>query len=108
MDQERRLTALPRAAEIRKAAQEYTGGYTGGYGEEIVEGRRSVQQYFNVIYKRLPLILALTAIVTASAAFYMFRQPAQFRATTAMIIEARKPKVTSKDAINKGCIMRRT
>jgi len=100
MDQERRLTALPRAAEIRKATQEYTGGYSNGYGEDVVEGRRSVQQYFNVIYKRLPLILALTAVVTTAAAFYMFRQPSQFRATTEMIIEPRKPKVTSKDAIN--------
>lgn len=79
---------------------EYTGGYTNAHGDEVVEGRRTIQQYFNVIYKRLPLILALTLLVTAAAAFYMFRQPSQFQATTELIIEPRKPKVTSKDSIN--------
>ena len=30
----------------------------------------------------------------------MFRQPTQYQATTQMIIEPRRPKVTSKDSIN--------
>ncbi len=100
MEQEQRLTPLPRSAEIRRATMEYTGGYMNAHGDEVVEGRRTIQQYFNVIYKRLPLILALTLLVTAAAAFYMFRQPSNFQATTELIIEPRKPKVTSKDSIN--------
>jgi capsular exopolysaccharide synthesis family protein len=101
MEQEQRLTALPRAAaELRHTTHEYPGSYGNSYGDEVVEGRRTVQQYFNVIYKRLPIILALTILVTAAAAFYMFRQPSIYQATTQMVIEPRKPKVTSKDSIN--------
>ena len=101
MEQEQRLTTLPRgAAELRHTAHDYPGSYGNSYGDEVVEGRRTVQQYFNVVYKRLPIILALTILVTAAAAFYMFRQPSIFQATTQMVIEPRKPKVTSKDSIN--------
>ncbi len=100
MEQEQRLTALPRSVEVRQAAHEYTGGYTNSYGDSVVEGKRSVQQYFNIIYKRLPLILALVILVTVAAAFYMYRQPSQYMATTEVLIEPRKPKVTSKDSIN--------
>lgn len=100
MEQEQRLTALPRGAELRQTTTEYHGPYGGSYADEVVEGRRTVQQYFNVIYKRLPLILALTILVTAAAAFYMYRQPSIFQATTEILIEPRKPKVTSKDSIN--------
>ncbi len=100
MEQEQRLTALPRSVEVRHTTHEYTGGYTNSYGDEVVEGRRSVQQYFNVIYKRLPMILALTILVTVAAAFYMYRQPSSYVATTEILIEPRKPKVTSKESIN--------
>lgn len=99
MEQEQRLTALPKAAELRLPTHDYPA-YSNFYDDDIVEGKRTVQQYFNVIYKRLPLILALTLLVTAAAAFYMFRQPSVYAATTEMIIEPRKPKITSKDSIN--------
>ncbi|MGH9821323.1 MAG: GumC family protein, partial [Pyrinomonadaceae bacterium] len=42
----------------------------------------------------------LTVLITAAAAFYMYRQPSLYEATTAMIIEPRKPKIQSKDSIN--------
>jgi polysaccharide biosynthesis transport protein len=100
MEQEQRLTTLPRVAELRHTTHEYPGAYGNAYGDEVVEGRRTVQQYFNIIYKRLPLILALAILVTAAAAFYMYRQPSVFQATTQVVIEPRKPKVTSKDSIN--------
>ena len=74
--------------------------YGSSYGDEVVEGRRTVQQYLNVIYKRLPLIIALTTLVTVAAAFYMYRQPSVYQATTELLIEPRKPKVTSKESIN--------
>jgi polysaccharide biosynthesis transport protein len=100
MEQEQRLTTLPRVAELRHTTHEYPGAYGNAYGDEVIEGRRTVQQYFNIIYKRLPLILALAILVTAAAAFYMYRQPSVYQASTQIVIEPRKPKVTSKDSIN--------
>jgi capsular exopolysaccharide synthesis family protein len=100
MEQEQRLTTVPRVGELRTHTHEYPGAYGNAYGDEVVEGRRTVQQYFNIVYKRLPLILALTILVTAAAAFYMYKQPSVYQATTQMLIEPRKPKVTSKDSIN--------
>ena len=100
MEQEQRLTPLPKTVEIRRTSHEYLPAYGSAYGDEVVEGRRTVQQYLNVIYKRLPLIIALTTLVTVAAAFYMYRQPSVYQATTELLIEPRKPKVTSKDSIN--------
>src|SRR5215212_1806863 len=101
MEQEQRLTTLPRVAtELRTTTHEYPGAYGNTYGDDVIEGRRTVQQYFNIIYKRLPLILALAILVTAAAAFYMYRQPSIYQASTQIVIEPRKPKVTSKESIN--------
>ena len=100
MEQEQRLTPLPKTVEIRRPSHEYVSAYGSSYGDEVVEGRRTVQQYLNVVYKRLPLIIALTTLVTVAAAFYMYRQPSTYQATTELLIEPRKPKVTSKDSIN--------
>src|SRR5206468_2018612 len=61
---------------------------------------RSVRQYFSIVYKRLPIILAITLIVTSAVALYMFKQPHEYMATAQMIIEPPKPKVTDKDSIN--------
>jgi polysaccharide biosynthesis transport protein len=100
MDQNQQLAELPKNGELRSSASDYPSSYTGFYDEDISEGRRTVQQYFRIVYKRLPLIIALTALVTAAAAFYVYRQATIYEATTEMIIEPRKPRVTSKDAIN--------
>ena len=100
MEQDQRLTPLPKSLEVRTAPMEYPAGYPAYYEDEVGEGRRTVQQYLNVIYKRLPIILALTLLATAAAAIYMYRQPSLYQATTKMIIEPRKPKVQSKDTIN--------
>lgn len=99
MEQDQRLTPLPQTAELKTTGGEYTG-YSAFYDDEVQQGRRTVKQYFNIVYKRLPLILALTILVTAASAFYMYRQPTIYQATTQMVIEPRRPKVTSKDAIN--------
>ena len=101
MEQDQRLTPLPKAAEIRAAsAGNYPSAYPAYYDEELVEGKISIRQYLNVVYKRLPLILALAILVTAATAFYMYRLPSEYRATTQMLIEPRRPKMTSKDSIN--------
>ncbi len=79
---------------------DYPPAYSSFYDDETREGRRPLQQYISVIYKRLPMILTLAALATIAAAFYMYRLPTVYQATTEMIIEPRRPKVTSKDAIN--------
>ncbi len=85
---------------MKEVVGEYPAAYPTYYDDDAVEGKRSIKQYVDVIYKRLPVILALTLIVTAASAFYMYRLPAEYQATTEMLIEPRKPKVTSKDSIN--------
>ena len=100
MEQDQRLTPLPKSLDLRASKSEYPATYAGFYDDEVTEGRRSLQQYLNVVKKRLPLIFALTALATAAAAFYMFRTPLQYQATTEMVIEPRKPKIQSKDSIN--------
>lgn len=99
MDEDQRLTPLPRTTELKEVG-EYPPTYPSYYDDEAIEGRRSIKQYIDVIYKRLPLILALAILVTAASAFYMYRLPSEYQATTEMLIEPRKPKVTSKDSIN--------
>lgn len=100
MEQDQRLTPLPKTAEIRAANPGYASAYPSFYDEELVEGKISIRQYLDIVYKRLPLILALAILVTAATAFYMYRQPSQYKATTQMLIEPRRPKMTSKDSIN--------
>ena len=100
MEQDQRLTPLPKSLDLRAPKTEYPATYGGFYDDEVSEGRRSLQQYFNVVKKRLPIILALTALATAAAAFYMYGMPSQYQATTEMVIEPRKPKVQSKESIN--------
>lgn len=100
MEEDQRLTPLPKAAVLREVQGEYPPAYTSYYDEDGVEGRRSLRQYFDVVYKRLPWIVALSLIVTAGAALYMYRLPSEYEATTQMLIEPRRPKVTSKDSIN--------
>jgi polysaccharide biosynthesis transport protein len=100
MEQDQRLTPLPKSLDLRSPKSEYPATYGGFYDDEVSEGRRSIQQYFNVVKKRLPIIFALTALATTAAALYMYGMPSQYQATTEMVIEPRKPKVQSKESIN--------
>lgn len=100
MDKDERLLPLPTAKEVQLSTHEYPAAYSPIYEEEGFAEQRSLREYFNVIYKRLPLILALAILVTSVVAFYMYRQPSVYEANTTMIIEPPKPKVQSKDAIN--------
>lgn len=100
MEQDQRLTPVPKSLDLRAHKTEYPASYPAFYDDEVSEGRRSLQQYFNVVKKRLPIIIALTMLATAAAAFYMYRMPSLYEARTEMVIEPRKPKVQSKDTIN--------
>ncbi len=100
MEQDQRLTPLPKAAVMRDVPHEYPAAYASYFDDEGGEGRQSIRHYFAVVYKRLPWIIALTLIVTAGTALYMYKLPPIYEATTQMLIEPRRPKVTSKDSIN--------
>ncbi len=100
MEQDQRLTPLPRSIEIQPGPSDYPTTYAGFYDDESFANKRSIRQYFNVVYKRLPMILAIAVLVTVAVSFYSFRQPSVFLSAAQMIIEPRKPQVTQKDAIN--------
>lgn len=105
MEQDERLSPLPKTEVLQKnnnnnRDNEYPAAYSPFYDEESFESRRSIGEYLNVVYKRLPLILALTILTTVVVAIYMYRQPSQYVAMTEMIIEPRKPKPQSKESIN--------
>lgn len=92
MEQDQRLTPLPSKSDIQPVSHDYPVSYSSFYDDESFENRRSIRQYFAIIYKRLPIIIALVIVVTAAVAFYMYRQPSQFQASTEIILEPRKPK----------------
>ena len=98
MEKDERLLSLPNVNDLQAANQPEPTHYAPIYDDEFSE-TRSLREYWNVIYKRLPIILALTLITTAVVAFYMYRQPSIYQASTEMIIEPRKP-IQSKEAIN--------
>src|SRR6478735_12667122 len=101
MENDQRLTPLPTAVtELQTSQQSIPSAYSVYYDDESLEGGRSIRQYFNVVYKRLPIILAITLIVTSAVALYMYRQPHIYMASTQMLIEPPKPKVTDKESIN--------
>jgi capsular exopolysaccharide synthesis family protein len=102
MEKDQRLTPLPSTTvvDLQPANHDYPASYAPFYDDETFDEKRSLRQYFNIVYKRLPLILALTILTTAVAAFYMYRQPSIYQAQTEMIIEPRKPALQSKDSIN--------
>lgn len=99
MENDQRLTPLPVTHDLQPAHIDFTGAYSSSYDDSI-DNKRSIRQYFNIVYKRLPIILAITILVTAAAAFYSFRQPSIYQAQASMIIEPRKAPQTQKDAIN--------
>jgi capsular exopolysaccharide synthesis family protein len=102
MEKDQRLTPLPNTtgSDLQRDNQDYPTSYAPIYDDETSNDNRSLRQYFNIVYKRLPLILALTIVTTAVAAFYMYRQPSVYLARTEMLIEPRKPKGLAKDSIN--------
>ena len=100
MENDQRLRPLPVTNDIQTTAPlDFGAGYSSMY-DDVLDGKRSIKQYINIVYKRLPIILAITILATAAAALYSFRQPSVFQARTALIIEPRRPPQTQKEAIN--------
>ncbi|MEJ7623675.1 MAG: polysaccharide biosynthesis tyrosine autokinase [Pyrinomonadaceae bacterium] len=100
MENDQRLTPLPYSKDFQPVPIDYAAPYAPGYDDSL-DSKRTIRQYANVVYKRLPIIMAITILVTAAAAIYMVRQPSVYRATSGMIIEPRKPAQTAaKESIN--------
>jgi len=91
MERDERLLPLPNIGKLQptETDQDYPASYPSSYDDVNADGR-SIQEYLHIVYKRLPLILALTILATAVTAFYMYRQASIYSATTEMIIEPRK------------------
>jgi capsular exopolysaccharide synthesis family protein len=100
MDKDERLLPLPKTNDLQIQNQDGPVNYSPIYDEDNFDERRSIREYFSVVYKRLPLILALAILVTAAAAFYMYRQPSLFEARMELIIDQRKPKPQANQPIN--------
>jgi capsular exopolysaccharide synthesis family protein len=98
MEKDERLLPLPN--ELQLVNQDVPTNYSPIYDDETFNEKHTFREYFIIVYKRLPLILALTVLVTAAVAFYMYRQPSIFEATTTLKISPPKPKIQSKDSIN--------
>src|SRR5260221_6260964 len=99
MENDQRLTPLPVVNDLHTAHIDYSAGYSSMY-DDTLDSKRSIRQYFNIVYKRLPIIVAITILVTAAVAIYSYKLPSIYQAQTELILEPRKPQVTQKDAIN--------
>lgn len=100
MAKDERLLPLPGGGDLPLPANDIPSSYSPSYDEDPFGEKRSLREYFNVIYKRLWLILTLAVVVTSVVAFYMYRQPTIYEASSQVRIDPKKPKTTSKDAIN--------
>lgn len=98
MENDQRLTALP-SVKDQLSHTDYSPEYSSSY-DETLENKRSFRQYFKIVYKRLPIILVITILVTAAVSFYSYRQSSIYQAQARIVIGPRKPQVMLKDAIN--------
>ncbi|CAN5430479.1 exopolysaccharide regulatory tyrosine autokinase VpsO [soil metagenome] len=96
MENDQRLTPLPVAGDLQSTNIDFSGVYSPTYGDSI-DSKRSLRQYFNVVYKRLPIIMAITILVTAAVSFYSYKLPSIYEAKTEMIIEPRKQAQSAKE-----------
>lgn len=99
MENDQRLTPLPITNDLAPSSIDLSLPYSGSY-DDTLQGKRSIRQYINVVYKRLPIIIAITILATAAAAVYSYRQPSIYLAQTEMILGPRKAPQTQKDSIN--------
>ncbi len=98
MERDERLLPIPGSNDLKLANQEYPPSYPAAYEDDMFNAdKRSIREYLNIVYKRLPIILAITILTTAAVAFYMYRQPSIYQATTKLIVEP--PKPTSQNTV---------
>jgi len=98
MENDQRLTPLP-DLKAQLTHTDFTSEYSSSYDDSL-DSKRSLKQYINIVFKRLPIIFAITIAVTAAVTFYSFRQPSIYQAQVRLLIEPRKPQLMLKDTIN--------
>ncbi|CAN5436994.1 exopolysaccharide regulatory tyrosine autokinase VpsO [soil metagenome] len=98
MEKDERLLPLPNKQDLQAGNPEFPSAYAPIYDDDFDE-KRSIREYYKIVYKRLPIILSLTILTTAVVAFYMYRQPSVFLASTEMIIEPPKSKIQQRDSV---------
>ena len=98
MERDERLLPLPNKHDLQAVHPDYPPAYAPVYDDDFSD-KRSIREYFNIVYKRLPIILSITILTTAVVAFYMYRQPSIFMAQMDMIIEPPKPKPQDKNSV---------
>ncbi|MEQ1605877.1 MAG: polysaccharide biosynthesis tyrosine autokinase [Pyrinomonadaceae bacterium] len=101
MQNDQRLTPLPGIKTIQPNTHiDFSpgGNYPPAY-EETMDSRRSIRQYFQIVYKRLPIIIAITILATVAAAIYSYRLPSMYETRTNVIIEPRKPAQSKQNVI---------
>lgn len=97
IEKDERLLPLPVTNDLQLHNQPDTPvNYSPIYEDDVFSEGRSLRDYFLVVYKRLPIILALTILVTAAVAFYMYRLPSVYEGQAVMVIEPPKPKATQE------------
>lgn len=100
MAKDERLLPLPGSGDLPISTNDIPPSYSPSYDEDPFGEKRSLREYFNIIYKRLWLIITLAVLATSAVSFYMFRLPTVYEASSEVLIEPKKPKTTAKDAIN--------
>lgn len=104
IEKDERLLPLPKVSNLPLThPQDVPANYSPIYDDDVLGEGRSLRDYFLIVYKRLPIILAVTILITAAVAFYMYRLPPIYSAQTVMVIEPQKPKATQQNVyINFG------
>lgn len=104
IEKDERLLPLPVVKDIQLTTpQDVPANYSPIYEDEVFGEGRSIRDYFLVVYKRLPIILAITILLTAAVAFYMYRLPSMYEGQTVMVVEVPKPKAQQQNVyINFG------
>lgn len=93
IEKDERLLPLPGVGSLQiNNPQDVPANYSPIYEDDVFGEGRSIRDYFLIVYKRLPLILGMTILVTSVVAFYMYRLPSIFEGQTVMMIEPPKPK----------------
>jgi capsular exopolysaccharide synthesis family protein len=97
IEKDERLTPFPTAKSLQvNHPSDVPANYAPMYDDDVFHEGRSLKDYFLIVYKRLPIILAMTILITSVVAFYMYRLPSLFEGQTTMVITVPKPKTGAK------------
>ena len=96
MARDERLLPLPVSGDLQVPPQDIPSTYSPVYDADVFTERRSIREYFNVVFKRKWMILAIVTVVTLCTAIYMYRQPSIYSSQATVLIETKQPKKSSE------------